>query len=73
MAGEAYWAWYRVNWPRSAIGRDNFELGGWALLWRFLRTAHARERTLELVRMSRVVLESRGCIGGQMSAGPHPG
>jgi hypothetical protein len=73
MAAEAYWAWFRSNWPRCAIGRDTFELGGWALLWRFLRTEHARERTLELVRMCRAVLESRGSIGGQIGAGPHPG
>ncbi len=73
MAAEAYWAWYRSNWPRCSIGRDNAELGAWALLWRFLDTEHARERTQELVRMSRRVLDSRGSIGGQMGAGPHPG
>ena len=73
MAAEGHWAWYRSNWPRCSIGRDNFELGGWALLWRFLRTEHAKERTQELVRMTRTVLDSRGSIGGQMGAGPHPG
>ncbi|MBI2193302.1 MAG: hypothetical protein HYU36_15105 [Planctomycetes bacterium] len=73
MAAESYWAWFRSNWPRSTIGRDSFELGAWALLWRFLRTEHARERTLELARMCRTVLESRGSIGGQIGAGPHPG
>src|SRR5687767_9214569 len=73
MAAEAYWVWFRTNWPRSTIGRDSFEVGAWALLWRFLGTEHARERTEELVRMVRVVLDSRGTIGGQMGGGPHPG
>ena len=73
MAAEAYWAWFRANWPRCSIGRDNFEMGAWALMWRFFDSQHARERTEELVRMSRTVLESRGTIGGQMGAGPHPG
>ncbi len=73
MAAASYWAWFRANWPRCTIGRDAFEVGAWALLWRFLRTEHARERTLEFVRMIEVVLESRGEIGGQMGAGPHPG
>ncbi|MBI4025948.1 MAG: hypothetical protein HY360_13260 [Verrucomicrobia bacterium] len=70
---EAYWMWFRSNWPRCTIGRDAFEIGGWALLWRFLGTEHARERTLELTRMLRSVLDSRGMVGGQMGAGPHPG
>lgn len=73
MAADAYWAWYRSNWPRCSIGRDNFELGAWALMWRLFDTQHARERTMEMVRMSRTVLDSRGSIGGQMGAGPHPG
>jgi len=73
MAAEAYWAWYRANWPRCSIGRDNFEVGAWALMWRFFDSEHARERTLELVRMVHTVLASRGTIGGQMGAGPHPG
>jgi hypothetical protein len=73
MAAEQYWMWFRSNWPRSTIGRDSFEVSGWAWLWRFLRTEHARERTRELVRMVRAVLETRGVIGGQMGAGPHPG
>ena len=73
MAAEAYWTWYRANWPRCAIGRDNFELGAWAMLWRFFDDPHARERTQEFVRMNSVVLASRGSIGGQIGAGPHPG
>jgi len=73
MTAEAYWTWYRSNWPRCSIGRDNFELGGWALLWRFLGAEHAKERTQELIRMTCAVLDSRGSIGGQMGAGPHPG
>jgi len=73
MVAEAHWTWYRSNWPRCAIGRDNFEMGGWALLWRFLRTEHSRLRTRELVRMNAQVLRTRGTIGGQMGAGPHPG
>jgi len=73
MVAEAYWAWYRSNWPRCSIGRDNFELGAWALMWRFFDSEHARERTVEMLRMTRVVLDWRGSIGGQMGAGPHPG
>jgi len=73
LTAEAYWAWFRSNWPRNTIGRDAFEVGGWALLWRYLRTEHARDRLRELVRMVSGVLESRGVIGGQMGAGPHPG
>jgi transglutaminase-like putative cysteine protease len=73
MAAAAYWAWYRANWPRCAVGRDNFELGAWALLWRFFDDPHARERTHEFVRMNAVVLKSRGSIGGQIGCGPHPG
>ena len=70
---EAYWMWFRQNWPRCTIGRDSFEVSGWAWLWRFFRTEHARDRTRELVRMLRTVLETRGVIGGQMGGGPHPG
>jgi len=70
---EAYWMWFRQNWPRNTIGRDSFEVSGWAWLWRFFRTEHARDRTRELVRMLRTVLETRGVIGGQMGGGPHPG
>ena len=72
-AAESYWQWYRSNWPRCTIGRDNFEVGAWALLWRLLDTEHARERCLEFVRMNKAVLEQRGVIGGQMGGGPHPG
>ena len=64
---------YRGNWPRCAIGRDNFELGAWALLWRFLDTERARERCEEYARMNVSVIADRGVIGGQMGAGPHPG
>ncbi|MHB9106573.1 MAG: hypothetical protein ACYDCO_05895 [Armatimonadota bacterium] len=70
---EAYWMWFRQNWPRCTIGRDSFEVSGWAWLWRFFRTEHARDRTRELARMLRTVLETRGVIGGQMGGGPHPG
>ncbi|HVF11083.1 MAG TPA: hypothetical protein VNA16_09790, partial [Abditibacteriaceae bacterium] len=73
MVAESYWVWFRTNWPRCTIGRDAFEVGAWALLWRFCGTEHARERTEELVRMIRTVLDSRGTVGGQMGAGPHPG
>lgn len=73
MSAEAYWMWYRTNWPRNSIGRDNFEVGGWALLWRFLKTEHARLRCEEFVRMNKTLLDTRGVIGGQMGAGPHPG
>lgn len=72
-SAEAYWIWFRSNWPRCTIGRDAFEIGGWALLWRFLGTERARERTREMTRMLRTVLDSRGVVGGQMGAGPHPG
>jgi len=70
---EAYWMWFRQNWPRCTIGRDSFEVSGWAWLWRFFRTEHARDRDREMVRMLRTVLETRGVIGGQMGGGPHPG
>lgn len=73
MAAASYWAWYRGNWPRCAIGRDNFEVGAWALMWRLFDDPHAAERTREFVRMNAVVLKSRGSIGGQIGAGPHPG
>jgi len=70
---DAYWMWFRANWPRSTVGRDAFELGGWAMLWRYFRTEHARERTRELQRTLKSLLDSRGMVGGQMGAGPHPG
>ena len=70
---EQYWMWFRSNWPRCTIGRDSFEVSGWAWLWRFFGTEHARDRTRELVRMLRTVLETRGVIGGQMGGGPHSG
>jgi len=73
MTAEAWYAWFRTNWPRNAIGRDDAGLTGWALLWRFLDDEHAAERTRELVRMNRMVLEDRGNVGGQMGAGAHPG
>ncbi len=73
MAADSYWAWFRSNWPRCTIGRDAFELGGWALLRRYLGSERARERTREFVRMIRSVLDSRESVGGQMGAGPHPG
>lgn len=73
MTAEAYWAWFRSNWPRNTIGRDNFGLSGWALIWKYFDTEHARDRTLELLRMNRAVLEMRGNVGSQMGAGPHPG
>jgi|GEM_PF-723961 len=73
LTAEAYHAWFRINWPRNSIGRDDFGLTGWALLWRFLDSEHAAERTRELVRMNRMVLEDRGNVGGQLGAGPHPG
>ena len=73
MCAESYWQWFRANWPRCTIGRDAFEVGAWALMWRFFDTEHARERCVEFVRMIRTVLQSRGTIGGQIGAGPHPG
>jgi len=73
MAAEAYWTWFRSNWPRNSIGRDSYEVGAWALLWRFFDTEHAADRCREFVRMMGNVIESRGVIGGQMGAGPHPG
>lgn len=73
MAAEAYWAWFRTNWPRCTIGRDSYEVAGWAMLWRYQRTEHAKERTRELIRMISQVLDTRGSVGGQMGAGPHPG
>ena len=73
MTAEGYWAWHRSNWPRNTIGRDNYSLGGWALLWKYMDTQHARDRVLEMVRMNRVVYENRGTFGGQMGAGPHSG
>ncbi len=38
MVSEAYWAWFRSNWPRCTIGRDAYEFAGWAMLWRTQRT-----------------------------------
>lgn len=73
LCAESHYAWFRSNWPRCSIGRDAFEIGGWALLWRFTRTEHARDRTRELVRMLETVLDAEGRVGGQMGAGPHPG
>ena len=73
MTADAQWAWFRSNWPRNTIGRDNFGAGGWALMWKYMDTEQARERVLEYVRMNQRVMEQRGTIGGQMGAGPHPG
>jgi hypothetical protein len=73
MVSEAYWAWFRSNWPRCTIGRDAYEFAGWAMLWRTQQTEHARERTRELARMLYQVLDTRGSVGGQIGAGPHPG
>jgi hypothetical protein len=73
MAAEAYWAWFRSNWPRCTIGRDAFEVAGWAMLWRTQKTEHARERCREFIRMISSVLDDRGSVGGQIGAGPHPG
>lgn len=73
MCAEAYWMWFRSNWPRCDVGRDSFEFGAWALMRRYLRTEHARERIEEFTRMLSTLLESRGVVGGQMGAGPHPG
>jgi hypothetical protein len=73
MAAEAYWAWFRSNWPRCTIGRDAYEVSGWGMLWRYQRTEHARERSREFVRMISEVLDDRGSVGGQIGAGPHPG
>lgn len=73
MAADAYWAWFRSNWPRAAIGRDAFEVGAWALLARFGATGCAPERVRAFHHMIHTVLAERGTIGGQMGAGPHPG
>ncbi|MCE9590013.1 MAG: hypothetical protein K8S99_05760 [Planctomycetes bacterium] len=70
---ETYWNWFRSTWPRCTIGRDAFEVGGWALLRRFTQSERARERSREFIRMMKSVLDTRGVIGGQMGAGPHPG
>ncbi|MCX5661472.1 MAG: hypothetical protein NTW19_17465 [Planctomycetota bacterium] len=70
---EQYWNWFRSNWPRCSVGRDAFEIGGWALLRRFMGTEHTRDRTREFIRMIKLVVDDRGSIGGQMGAGPHPG
>ena len=73
QCAERYYGWFRANWPRCAIGRDAFEFSGWAAIWRFFDSDHARERSCELLRMSASVIEARGVTGGQMGAGPHPG
>ncbi len=73
MSADVYWSWYRANWPRSSMGRDNFELGGMAMLWRYLDSPGAHDRTKELVRMNATVLQYKHGVGGQMGAGPHPG
>jgi hypothetical protein len=70
---DSYWMWFRGNWPRCTIGRDGFEIGGTALLWRYLRTERHRERSREFAHMLAAVLRDRPVIGGQMGAGPHPG
>jgi hypothetical protein len=70
---EQYWMWFRTNWPRNSIGRDGFEVTAWCWHWRFLDTDRARERAREFARMIATVLNTRGVIGGQMGAGPHPG
>lgn len=72
-AADAYWMWFRANWPRNTIGRDAFEVGGWGVLRRYLKSERSRERTREFVRMMGAVLDTRGMIGGQLGAGPHPG
>jgi len=73
MCSDAYYAWFRSNWPRNSIGRDDFGMGDYALMWRFLGSENARERTLELLSMNKAVVAKRGNVGGQMGAGPHPG
>ena len=73
FVADSYWQWYRGNWPRSSLGRDNFEVGAWALMWRFFDSQQARERVNEFTHMIRRVLDHRGVVGGQMGAGPHPG
>ncbi len=70
---EQYWMWFRTNWPRNSVGRDGFEVTAWCWHWRFLDTERARERAREFARMITTVLRTRGVIGGQMGAGPHPG
>ncbi len=70
---EQYWMWFRTNWPRNSVGRDGFEVTAWCWHWRFLDTERAKERAREFARMITTVLKTRGVIGGQMGAGPHPG
>lgn len=70
---DAYWMWFRANWPRSAIGRDMFPSADWAVLRRYFDSDRSRRRTHQLVGMLRDVVESRGTPGGQMGAGPHAG
>ena len=69
---DAYWMWFRSNWPRAVIGRDMFPAGDWALMRRFLGADHGRERGRELLRMLQTLLETRGQVGVQMGGGPHP-
>ncbi len=73
MAAATYWSWFRSNWPRNSIGRDAFEVGGWALLARFGANGCALERARAFHHMIHTVLRERGSIGGQMGGGPHPG
>jgi len=73
MVAEQYYAWFRANWPRNTVGRDNFGVSNWALMYKYLDTEHARDRVLELLRMNQAVVRARSHPGGQMGAGPHPG
>ena len=73
MVADTYYAWFRSNWPRSSIGRDNFELVGLVMLGKYFDSDHAHRRARELLRMNREVIASRGNVGGQMGGGPHPG
>ncbi|MAE60474.1 MAG: hypothetical protein CMJ49_03855 [Planctomycetaceae bacterium] len=68
-----YWAWFRANWPRNTVGRDNFEVASWALMARYFDSEQAKQRVREFVRMNGVLIESRGNVGGQIGGGPHPG
>ena len=73
MCADAYWRWFRANWPRCEIGRDTYPVAGLARMWRMLDSRQARDRAVEITRMVGAVLQSRGTIGGQMGGGPHPG